>query len=77
MRIFMTVFLAAFFIWAAVLGLRSNAGGSADTTDEISISSVSKSAGAGGARTPTFIELHNNAHLENLPIQSIPDPIKQ
>jgi hypothetical protein len=77
MRVFMAVCLAALFLWAAVLGLRTNADDPADATDEISISSVSKPAGARGARAPTFIELHNNAHLENLPIQSIPDPLKQ
>ena len=76
MRVFISAFFAAVFIWAAVLGFRSSAGNSADTTDVLSASS-SKSAGAGEAQTPTFIELHNNAHLENLPIQSIPELIKQ
>jgi hypothetical protein len=75
MRVFITAFVAAVFILAAVLGFRSNAGSSADTTDVLSASS-SKPAGAGEAKRPSFIELHNNAHLENLPIQSIPDLIK-
>jgi len=73
MRVFISAFFAAVFIWAAVLGFRSSAGSSADTTDVLS----SKSAGAGEAQTPTFIELHNNAHLENLSIQSVPELIKQ
>jgi len=76
MRVFIWAFFAGVFIWAAVLGFRSNAGSSADTTDVLSASS-SKSTGAGEAQRPTFIELHNNAHLENLPIQSIPDLLKR
>jgi hypothetical protein len=75
MRVFIPVCLAALFIWAAVLGLWTNAGGSAVTTDVLSV--PSKLASAGEVQTLGFIELHNNAHLEGLSIQSIPDLLRK